>query len=231
MRRREDSLARWAVEALGHAFENRDLIEAALTHGSVTGGGKDHERLEFLGDRVLGLAVAELLYRAHPDESEGALAPRLAGLVRRETLAAIAAEIGLEARLRTAMEARESRERARATLLADALEAVLGAVFLDGGWEAARAAVGRLWADRLATPAAPPRDAKTRLQEWAQAARWGLPVYAVRRTEGPDHAPRFEAEVTVAGHGPVLGAGASKRAAEQAAAARLLAELGAGEGA
>lgn len=220
----------WAVAALDHRFDDPGLLAQALTHSSMGVAGRAYDRLEFLGDRVLGLGVAALLYRTFPAETEGALARRLAELVRREALAAIAAELDLEPHVAWTREPDDSRARARQTVLADALEAVLGAVFLDGGWQAAYAAIARLWTPRIAAAAGPPQDAKTRLQEWAQARRFGLPAYAVQRREGPDHAPLFEAEVSVTGSGAARGSGASKRIAEQAAAARLLAGLGEGEG-
>ena len=223
------------AERLGHGFARPELLARALTHPSAAhrqGGIDDsYERLEFLGDRVLGLIVADLLMARFPREPEGALAVRHAELVRRETLAEVAGEIGLDDYLRLAKGEEAAGERRNPALLADACEAVIGALYLDGGLAVAWAFVERLWGARLEAEARPPQDAKTALQEWAQARALGLPKYREVGREGPAHEPYFTLEVEVAGAGaqPARGEGRSKRLAEQAAAARLLARVRGGE--
>ena len=217
---------------LGYAFKERRLLREALTHGSATRLGRKprraNERLEFLGDRVVGLAVAELLIRRYPDEPEGALSPRLSGLVSQPALAEAARELGLGAWLEVAPSEEEAGGRERPAILADALEALMGAVYLDGGWEAAAAIVRRCVEPRLGIMAGPPRDAKTALQEWTQSRGLGLPEYRVTSTSGPAHAPTFEVAASLADLASATATGGSKRAAEQAAAEQLLARLRAG---
>ena len=214
---------------LGHRFAHPQLLVQALTHPSAaTHRGPiddSYERLEFLGDRVLGLVVADLLLARFPAEHEGALAVRLAELVRRETLAEVAGELGLDRHLRLAKGAETAGERRNPALLANACEAVLGALYLDGGLDAARALIESFWTARLEAAPKPPQDAKTALQEWAQRRALALPRYREVRREGPAHEPLFIVEVGVEGHAPALGEGRSKRLAEQAAAKRLLALL------
>jgi ribonuclease-3 len=214
---------------LDYRFKDRLLLREALTHGSASGPGRGrrrtNERLEFLGDRVVGLAVAELLIRRYPDEPEGALSPRLSGLVSEPALAAVARTLGLGAWLVVARSEEEAGGRERPAILADAFEALIGAVYLDGGWDRAAAIVRRGVEPLLETMVAPPRDAKSRLQEWTQARSLGLPRYELVQAEGPDHAPIFEVAVAVADLPPARAAAQSKRAAEQAAAAALLARL------
>ena len=216
-------------ERLGYKFEERHLLREALTHGSAIGSGRKrrrtNERLEFLGDRVVGVAVAELLIRRYPDEPEGALTPRLSGLVSEPALAEAARELGLGALLQVARSEEQAGGRKRPAILADALEALIGAIYLDGGWETAAAIVRRCLEPRLETMVAPPRNAKSQLQEWTQARSLGLPRYELVQTAGPDHAPEFEVTVAIAERPPVRATAASKRAAEQAAAAALLARL------
>jgi ribonuclease III len=214
---------------LGYRFQDRRLLREALTHGSASAPGRrrrrTNERLEFLGDRVVGLAVAELLIGRHPNEPEGALSPRLSALVSEPALAAVARALGLGAWLVVARSEEEAGGRERAAILADAFEALIGAVYLDGGWEAAAGIVRRGVEPLLETMVVPPRDAKSRLQEWTQARSLGLPRYELVQAEGPDHAPIFEVAVAVADLPPARAAAPSKRAAEQAAAAALLAQL------
>lgn len=216
-------------ESLGHAFTNRDLLKQALTHSSAAAPGAadtSNERLEFLGDRVLGLLIAEKLTSVYPDAPEGELAIRLSDLVRQKTLADIANKIGLGEHLR--MSAGESRAggRTKPAILADATEAVIAALYLDGGLEAARDFVGTHWGRRLSTRSRLPRDAKTALQEWAQGRGRPLPSYRLVQRSGPDHVPAFEVEAAVEGLDPSLGHGGSKRAAEQAAALAMLVREG-----
>lgn len=218
---------------LGHDFAQSELLARALTHPSAAQRQGDiddsYERLEFLGDRVLGLIVADLLMARFPGEPEGALALRHTELVRRETLAEVAVEIGLDDYLRLAKGEEAAGERHNPALLANACEAVIGALYLDGGLEVAWSFVERLWGARLVAEAQPPQDAKTALQEWAQARALGLPKYREVGREGPAHEPHFTIEVVVGGQQPACGEGRSKRLAEQAAAARLLARLRGGE--
>jgi ribonuclease-3 len=221
-----------AVERrIGHRFARKALLREALTHSSATGPGhrrrRTNERLEFLGDRVVGLAVAELLLARYPDEPEGALTPRLSALVSEPVLAEVARELGLGGWLDVARSEEEMGGRERPAILADAFEALVGAVYLDGGWEAAAGVVRRSLEPRLATMVAPPRDAKSRLQEWTQSRGLGLPDYRVTGTSGPAHAPTFEVAVSLADLSTATATGGSKRAAEQAAAEQLLARLSA----
>ncbi|MEL6979453.1 MAG: ribonuclease III [Pseudomonadota bacterium] len=216
--------------ALGHAFADRALLERALTHGSAAGrrdegGAADNQRLEFLGDRVLGLLTAEALLRDHPFDAEGALAPRLNALVRRETCAEVAQRLDLGRYLRMAPSEAASGGRRKTALLGDAMEAVIAAVYCDGGLNAARAAYARLWGPALAaqTGAPAPIDAKTALQEWAQARGLAPPTYRLIARDGPDHAPRFKVAAELETGARAEAEGASKRAAEQDAAASLLA--------
>jgi len=219
---------------VAHDFARPELLAEALTHRSALDRQPDlkaafphgNERLEFLGDRVLSLAMADLLLRRFPHEREGDLARRHGALVRASTLAEIAVEIGLGATLRLG-DSEPQVDDVRPTILADALEAVLGAVFLDAGFAAAAACIERLWGERLSNTLAAPRDAKTSLQEWAQARRLPLPAYNEVGREGPPHAPVFVVDVSIKGHDPGRGRAGSKREAERLAAAALLERLGA----
>jgi ribonuclease III len=208
---------------LGHDFRRPDLLQRALTHASIgTKTRPDNQRLEFLGDRILGLIVSEALLAADPGATEGQLAPRFNALVRKETCAEIARQVDLGAVLRLGRSEMLTGGRRKEALLADAMEAVIAAVYLDAGLDAARSVVLAHWGDRLAAVAADARDAKTVLQEWAQARGGPPPDYAEVSREGPPHAPRFTVEVRLA-DGPTARASAgSKRQAEQAAARALL---------
>jgi ribonuclease-3 len=214
-------------DTIGHAFANKDLLSRALTHTSKAAGRNgSYQRLEFLGDRVLGLAVAEGLYAALPDADEGDLSRQLAGLVRRETCAAVAATWGVGAHLILGQGEVMGGGRRNQTILADVCEAILGAVYLDAGFAAARAIVEAHF--RPAEPGTAPRgrDAKSTLQEWAMSRGLPIPTYAVIERTGPDHAPHFRMAVQVEGLEAGHGEGNSKRVAEQAAAADLLALIG-----
>jgi ribonuclease-3 len=215
---------RAALEArLGHRFTNPALLEEALTHASSSGRGRPtNERLEFLGDRVLGLLIARELVDRFPHEPEGALTKRLNVLVSRDTLAAVAGEIGLRRHLR--MQTSPGR-RAELTMVADACEALIGALFLDGGLEVAARFVLERFEDRLEAMVEAPSDPKMRLQELALGQGLPLPVYTVLRQEGPAHAPRFTVEVALPPDRRAAADGLSKRSAERAAAARLLEHL------
>jgi len=216
---------------LGHDFARPELLAEALTHRSALDRRPDlkasfpqgNERLEFLGDRVLSLAMADQLLRRFPNEREGDLARRHASLVSAATLSALAGEIGLGPHIRLG-DSKASAE-VRPAILADALEAVLGAVFLDAGFAAAAACIERLWGERLSSALAAPRDAKTSLQEWAQARRLPLPAYREVGREGPPHAPVFVVDVAIKGQEPARGRAGNKREAERLAAAALLERL------
>ncbi len=214
---------------LGYVFKNQSLLTQAMTHASAETRGAglaDNERLEFLGDRVLGLMTAEALAKAFPDASEGDLAPRLNALVRRETLAEIARELGLGKCLVLSSGEDQSGGRDKPALLADACEALIAALYYDGGMRAAKRFFKTWWTERLLAATTVPRDAKTKLQEWAQSKGLGIPVYTVVSRMGPDHAPVFVLEVKVEGHKTRRGKGGSKREAEQAAASALLSAEG-----
>ncbi|MFV0300334.1 MAG: ribonuclease III [Paracoccus sp. (in: a-proteobacteria)] len=212
---------------LGHDFARPDLLIRALTHGSIaTATRPDNQRLEFLGDRVLGLVMAEALFTADRQATEGQLAPRYNALVRGETCAAVAREIGLGDVLKLGRSEMMSGGRRKEALLADAMEAVLAAVYLDAGFEAARAVTLRLWAGHMDATPDDPRDAKTALQEWAQAQGMPPPEYEQTGRSGPDHAPVFHITARLADGTAAEARGAgTKRSIEQAAAQALLDRL------
>lgn len=214
---------------LGHHFTRPALLREALTHRSALSGRHrraSNERLEFVGDRVLGLVMAEWLAERFPDEQEGALGRRLAYLVSQPVLAEIATALALPAALAIAPGEARAGVRKRASVLADAMEAAIGALYLDAGLAAARAFVRRAFEAAMTAQAEPPKDAKTALQEWAQGHGLALPLYEVTMREGPPHAPVFAMRVSVGGRSGVGRAG-TKQAAEQAAAADLLRQIGA----
>ncbi len=211
---------------LGYAFADPAVLVLALTHvGAAKTRVASYQRLEFLGDRVLGVAVAAMLYAAFPEAEEGELSRRLADLVRRESCAAVAEDWGVAGHIRLGPGERTSAAL-RNAILSDICEAVIGAVFLDGGLDAARALVERAFAAQMRAPRRPLQDPKTTLQEWAQARALPAPLYAERDRSGPDHAPEFVVAVTVAGHAPAEAKGPSKRIAEQAAAAAFMTREG-----
>lgn len=236
--------------AIGHPFARPELIEEALTHSSALAGerrvgrraaqqrgpakrpgkcpGKRaYERLEFLGDRVLGLVVADLLWRRFDNEPEGDLTRRHAHLVCRDSLARVAEAIGLAAHVILSPAEAAAGAAANPGILADVCEAVIGALYLDGGFDAAFAFIRRCWEPLIAEMTGPPRDPKTTLQEWAQARGLARPDYALVATSGPDHARRFTVAASVAGGDPAHATASSKRAAEIRAAALLLDRLSA----
>ena len=211
----------------GHGFRDRSLAEYALTHASARGASRiDYQRLEFLGDRVLGLVVAEMLYRAFPEAPEGELSVRLNALVNAEALAAIAEEIGLGGLIRAAADVRALSPHKRVNVRADVTEALIAALYLDGGMEAARAFILRWWEPRAKAAGAARRDPKTELQEWAHQAAGATPVYETRGRAGPDHDPVFTVAVRVDGRAEAEATGRSKREAEQNAAAAMLVREG-----
>lgn len=196
------------------------MLARALTHSST--GGDDNEQLEFLGDRVLGFLIAEMLIKKFPQADEGALALKLNTLVRRETCARVAELAGIDAALILAASEDRSGGRRKAAILGDACEAVIAALYFDGGIEAARKFVSTHWKPLLGEVTGDLRDPKNALQEWAQGLKLGTPNYRLAKREGPDHAPRFTVEVSVPGHEPAQGVGTSMRAAEQEAAREML---------
>jgi ribonuclease-3 len=213
-------------EKLGHRFSDRELLKRALTHASAN-AVISNERLEFLGDRVLGLIVAEKLHALYPDDAEGALALKFNAMARGAACARAAEEAGLAEHVILAQSEKASGGRHKPAILSGTCEAVIAALYLDGGMAAARGFVERYWSQGFESLSADMRDAKTRLQEWAQARGKGAaaPVYTLIAREGPDHAPRFVVEVMVANFAAERGEGGSKREAEQDAAARLLAKV------
>ncbi|GAB0114055.1 ribonuclease 3 [Acidisoma sp. C75] len=212
-------------EMLGHAFARPVLVQEALTHRSAAGGGRrSNERLEFLGDRVLGLTIAAWLVERYPREQEGALGRRLAHLVSQPVLAAIAEAAGLPGLLAVAPGEARAGVRQQASVIADAMEALLGALFLDAGLAPVQSFVRRHFEAAIAADPEPPKDAKTALQEWGQARGLGLPTYEILSQEGPAHAPHFVMRASLGGESRE-GAAGSRRAAEQVAAQSLLALL------
>ena len=210
---------------LGHTFKDKELLTRALTHASAS-STVSNERLEFLGDRVLGLVIAEKLHHLFPEDPEGILALKLNALVRSEACARAAEKVGLGEFLILANSEVASGGRKKAAILAGCCEAVIAALYLDGGFAVARDFIERNWEEQFAGLSRDMRDAKTALQEWSQAKKGGVaPIYKLIKREGPDHAPRFAVEVSVAGQDPVTGEGSSKREAEQAAAGAMLAKL------
>jgi ribonuclease-3 len=220
-------------QRLGHAFGDRQLLERALTHVSALpakGARVDsYQRLEFLGDRVLGLAVSDMLHNAFPKAAEGELSRRLAELVRKETCADIAREWGVGDHLRLGGGEAQTGGAKKVAILGDVCESLIGAVYVDRGYEAARDLVRRNWSERMQRPRRPLRDPKTALQEWAQARSLDTPVYREAGRSGPAHAPKFVISVEVSGFDPIEAEGASKRIAEQAAARAFMTREGVNE--
>ena len=211
----------------GYSFSDAALLHRALTHSSAVAdgahAGENNERLEFIGDRVLGLAVADLLYRRYPNEAEGALAKRLTALVQQAALVRVAQNQNIASHLR--LSAAESKLGMRDAMLADCVEAIIGAIFLDGGYLAASAVIAAHWTPLLEADLAPPEDPKTALQEWVQARGHALPRYETVAQSGPAHAPQFTIRATVEGVKPVEATAANKRLAEKEVARLLLAAL------
>lgn len=217
-------------KVLGHQFRNPAILDQALTHRGALGArsapvqdAEGNERLEFLGDRVLGLVIADALLRAFPSENEGALAPRLAALVSAPALARVAAGFGLPEHIKVARG--QKADTGETAVLADACEAVIGALYLDGGLAAAEQFITAHWRELMRADVVPPKDPKTALQEWAQARGLPLPEYRTVESSGPAHAPSFKMAVTVKGHPETKGEGRTKRLATQSAAAALLKKL------
>ena len=212
-------------QKLGHVFKDQTLLTRALTHSSLSGPRKtirDLERLEFLGDRVLGLLTAEELWRRFPEFEEGDMAPRLNALVRKETCAKAAAFFDVGAFIRMSDYEAESGGRKKDAILGDVMEALLGALYIDGGFEAARDVYAQFWTPNLDELSKRHMDPKTALQEWSQNKKLGVPQYVVIDADGPAHAPAFTVEVRVKSLKPATGQGGSKRSAQMAAAREVL---------
>lgn len=217
-----------AYERLGYTFERPELLLEALTHPSVSegrAGRSDYDRMEFLGDRVLGLVIATRLYQEDEEADAGRLAVRFNTLVNRQTVAEVARELGLGEFLVLARSERQTGGRQKQAILANAGEAVIGAIYLDGGLSVAQTFIERCWSERLAAAPEAEKDAKTRLQEWAQQGSGELPSYEIIDRTGPDHAPVFTIEVRLSSVPPCSGQGTSRRAAEMAAATAMLAAV------
>ncbi len=218
------------ADRLGYAFRDPEQLKRALTHRSAVPGDQvaheSYQRQEFLGDRVLALVVADMLLGAHPRAEEGELARRLNQLVRRETCAEVAQSLDVGPAIRLGAGERKSGGRGNEAILGDVMEAIIAAIYLDGGFEAARGFVERNWRPRMEALSGPLRDAKTTLQEWAQGRGLPTPAYRTLDRSGPDHAPSFTVEVRIGGEAAGEGTGRSKREAEQAAAVDVLVREG-----
>ncbi len=210
----------WLTDLLGNNPRDAKLYTRALTHGST--GQPDYQRLEFLGDRILGLVIADMLYRQFDDEAEGRLSHRLNALVSGATCAEIAREIGLARHIRLGKQARDDGAQQSDNVLGDVMEALIGALYLDNGMDAARALVERLWSPLIDTANGAPKHPKSALQEWCAAEGRKVPEYVITKKEGPPHAMRFEVTVVVKGFEPVSAEANSKQAAETAAALAFL---------
>lgn len=209
---------------LNYKFEKAEYIERALTHASAhqSADGLDYERLEFLGDRVVNLVVADLLFKMFPDEKEGSLAKRHTALVRTETLSALAKFLKMGDFVILSDAERMAGGADNDNILADIMEAIIAAIYLDGGFQAAEKFIVFIMGDRLHVMSEPPRDPKTALQEWSQANGLGLPIYAVIGQNGPDHAPEFTIQVSLKGYDSQSAASTSKKRAEKDAAQKML---------
>lgn len=218
-----NELAAWIEATLGQPARDLSLYERATTHSSRE--ESDYERLEFLGDRVLGLAIASWLYERYPTEPEGKLSWRLNALVSRAVCAEIGREMELRPHLRLGKQAREDGAGDSDNVLGDVVEALIGALYIDHGFEAAEAFIRARWGGRIDDQLRAPQHPKSALQEWAAAHRRKPPVYAVTAREGPHHNPRFTVTVSIKGAGEATAEGASKQEAETAAAKALLEQL------
>ena len=208
--------------SLGYVFKNRSLLDEAFTHRGYN-QNRYYERLEFLGDRVVNLVVAELLFKRFPAENEGDLAKRHAALVRKEALSRIALQFGMDKYIM--LSKYDEAERGNASLLCDICEAVCGAFYIDGGFDLVRDFIVKNWQPMIEEYKTPPTDAKTRLQEWAQGRKLPPPVYEVIGQEGAEHSPVFTVKAEVKGVEPRIGRGGSKREAEQHAAALVIEDI------
>ena len=219
----DDALRDWINSTLGHSPKDIALFQRALTHGSH--GPAHYERLEFLGDRVLGLVAANWLYEIFPDEPEGKLSRRLNAIVSRETCAEIGREISVQTHMKLGKQARDDGAVESDNVLGDVVEALIGALYLEAGLPAATAFVRRAWSEKVTGQLQAPKHPKSALQEWAAANRCRPPIYAMGARTGPHHAPRFTVTVTIPGRAEASAEGASKQEAETAAAKALLEQL------
>jgi ribonuclease III len=213
----------WATEALGHIFSNHALLAEALSHTSL--GRQNYQRLEFLGDRILGCVIADWLYQKHADEPEGKLARRFAELVRKEACAQVARDIDATRHIRLERTAAQAKVHHTDNVLGDVCEALIGALYLDGGLETAQKFIRNHWKSLVEHEQSAPKDIKSGLQEWAQARGLPLPEYRLVGRHGPDHAPVFDVSVSVAGYEAETAQGNSKQDAEKKAATALLQRL------
>ena len=227
-----DAVSSAIEERIGHKFADPGLLSTAMTHVSALKPsrkrGESYQRLEFLGDHVLGLIVSDMLYRSFPNADEGELSKRLADLVRKESCADVAKSLGLADDIKLGAVGPGAGARLRKSVLGDICEAVIGAVFLDGGYPAASEFVERNWTERMRKPRQPLRDPKTVLQEWAQGKGLPTPVYREVERTGPHHDPQFRVAVDLPGLAPAEGVGGSKRAAEKVAASVMIEREGVG---
>ncbi|HZG08316.1 MAG TPA: ribonuclease III [Allosphingosinicella sp.] len=217
------AITAWVTQTTGHSPKDPALFERALTHSSH--GDEHYERLEFLGDRVLGLTVAAWLFELFPHEPEGKLSRRLNALVAGDVCAEVGREIGVPDQLKLGKQAREDGASDSDNVVGDVVEALIGALFLERGFATAAEFVRRAWADRVNTHDKAPKHPKSELQEWAAANNRRPPVYSLADRSGPHHAPRFVVSVEIAGIGAANAEGASKQEAETAAAAKLMEQL------
>jgi ribonuclease III len=211
---------------LGHVFRDQAFLQSALTHGSHEAGASDYQRLEFLGDRVLSLVVADALYHRYPDEKEGPLAARLSLLVRAETCARVGERLGLESFIILGRVEKRNGVQRMTSVLGDVVEALIGALYLDGGMEVARGFILKQWRPMLEAEPSSLKDAKTFVQEWALGRALPLPHYEILKREGLQHAPVFTVGLTVGSLALAQGQGASKQLAEMAAAQAFIAREG-----
>lgn len=213
----------WVTRALDHEPRDPKLFEAAVTHSSH--GGDNYQRLEFLGDRVLGLVMGDWLFALFPDEPEGKLSRRLNALVSGETCAEVAKALGIGPHLRLGKQARDDGAQFSTYVLGDAVEALIGALFLEAGLPAVQGFIRKAWGERVTAQEAAPKHPKAELQEYVAAKQWRPPVYAIARRSGPHHAPTFAVTVEIPGRASAEGSGSSKQEAETEAARALLKEL------
>ena len=221
-----EALASAIAARTGYAFKDLRLLETALTHSSAVKAASNNERLEFLGDRVLGLVVADMLLKRFPDAREGEIAPRFNALVDARTCSKIGLEMELDTYLRADSALRSGSRKAGGNYLADAVEALVAAIYLDGGIDAARAFVHRYWEPLSLKVVEKPVNPKGELQEWIAKSSEARPAYVIEGRDGPDHQPVFTVSLQVEGYAPAKGSGSSRRAAEEAAAAAFLVREG-----
>lgn len=223
MKSGSDAALAGVEDRIGHTFVRRDLIRTALTHASAASSARDsYQRFEFLGDRVLGLVITETLLEMYPKATEGELSHRLAELVRKETCAEVATTLDLGGGVAFGGGRAQKMSLLTINVLGDVCEAVIGAIYLDGGLDAARRFIAANWHDRILAWPGSHRNAKVTLQEWAQSKGLRVPDYTIASKSGPDHEPHFEVEVIVEKLAPARGAGRTRREAEQSAAGALL---------